>query len=55
MPIGLCVRCMKPTPDSFHDFKEICSCISKEQWIRKSKKMKWMIKIDGILYNFYKS
>ncbi len=26
MPIGLCVKCSKPVPDSFHNFEEVCEC-----------------------------
>ena len=45
---------MKPAPDSWHDFKEICSCRTKEQWISRYKRMKWILKIDGEEYDFSK-
>ena len=52
MPIMMCSKCKKPAPDSFHDFKEICTCRTKEEWIERSRKKKWMIKIDGKEYDF---
>ncbi len=54
MPIGICVKCMKPTPDSFHDFKQICSCKTKQQWISYYKKNNWMLRLDKKVYNFTK-
>ena len=54
MPIAFCSKCQKPAPDSFHDFKEICSCKTKQEWINYYKKMKWMLKIDGEVYDFAK-
>ena len=52
MVIAMCSRCMKPVPDSFHDFKEYCSCRTKEGWIQYYKKMKWMLKIEEKCYDF---
>lgn len=55
MPIGLCGKCGKPTPDSFHDFKNYCNCLTKKEWIALYKKNNWKLKIDGEIYNFIKN
>lgn len=55
MPVGICNRCMKPCPDSFHDFKEICNCKTKQEWIDYYKKRKWYLKINGKKYDFTNS
>jgi len=54
MPIGICIKCKKPAPNSFHDFKEICSCKTKEEWIEDYKKHKCILRIDGKVYDFTK-
>lgn len=54
MPVIVCVSCKKPCPDSFHDFKEICACKTKQEWIEYYKKNKWILKLDGKRYNFTK-
>ena len=56
MPIGICVKCDKPCPDSFHEFsfKEKCHCKSKEEWIKLYKKNNWCLLIDGEEYDFTK-
>ena len=48
----ICAECNKPCPDGFHDFKEICTCKTKEEWIEMSKQRKWMLKLDGKVYDF---
>lgn len=48
----MCGKCLKPTPDSFHNFVEICDCLTKQEWIDKYRRNKWMLRIDGELYNF---
>ena|SRR3990167_485899 len=52
MPIMICSKCHKPVPDSFHDFEEICSCKTRQEWINHYKKNKWILKIDGKKYDF---
>jgi len=52
MPILICSNCNKPVPDSFHDFKEICSCKTQEEWIDYYRAKKWMLKINGKCYDF---
>jgi len=52
MEIMMCGKCLKPTPDSFHNFVEICDCLTKQEWIDKYRRNKWMLRIDGELYNF---
>jgi len=54
MPIGICGKCGKPCPDSVHDFKEICLCKTKDEWISYAKEMDYMIRIDGKKYSFNK-
>ena len=54
MVIGICARCKKYIPDSLHDWKfdKICDCLTKEQWIKRARKNKFRIRIDGELYDF---
>lgn len=52
VPVAYCIDCGKPVPDSFHDFKEICSCFPKEHFIEQAKKMHWKIRIDKKVYDF---
>lgn len=54
MPVLICVRCGKPAPDSFHNFKEICGCKTKEEWIALYKRKRWHLRIGGKEYDFTK-
>ena len=52
MPIVICHKCFKPCPDSFYDFKKICTCLTKQEWIKRYKKNKWLLKLDGKTYDY---
>ena len=52
MPIAICSKCHKQVPDSFHNFKEYCTCKTKEEWIAYYKKKKWLLKINDEVYDF---
>ena len=51
MVVAICARCHKRVPDSFHDWEEECECID---WRKQAKKMKWMVRIKGKLYDYTK-
>lgn len=52
MPIMYCSNCHFPVPDSFHDFKKICVCLPKKTWIHHARLQKWMLRLDGEVYDF---
>ncbi len=41
MPIGICSKCFKPIPDSYHDFEEVCECID---YHKRAKEKGWQLK-----------
>jgi len=48
-----CRKCLLPVPDGYHDFgKKVCSCKTKQEWIDHYKKNKWILKLDGVVYDF---
>ena len=53
MPVMYCRKCLLPVPDGYHDFgKKVCSCKTKQEWIDHYKKNKWILKLDGVVYDF---
>ncbi len=44
MPIALCSKCLKPIPDSYHDFNEVCECIN---WRAMAKEKGWDLKFPN--------
>jgi len=41
VPIMYCVKCLKPVPDSYHDFQEVCTCVDYK---KEAKEKGWKIK-----------
>ena len=56
MPIAICVKCRGYVPDCFHNFtsKDICTCRTRIEWIAYYKKRRWILKLDGKVYDFTK-